>query len=414
MPIATRRRKAALWVGAVALVVVLGAAVLGFGLTRGWFDPGSVEGTSEGFEPTDVPASGATSGAWPEYGYDARRTRANPDLDLPPPFDTAWTHDAGSLVEFPPVIADGRAVVGTNAGLAVALDVRTGRELWRVPLRGRVASSPALSGDLALFTTIRGDVIALRAADGRARLAAAGGRRGGVVAPGGREHGVHRHAGRAGDAAGRPHRRRRCGTSRPKDRSRPASPSRDRTWWWATTRATSPRSVAPTESRSGAGRAPGAPCAGAGRFYGGPAVAYGRVFIGNINGRVLALDRDSGEVAWVRVLDDYVYASPAVAGRLVYVGSYDHIFYALDAVTGEVRWTFDAGERISGSASVVGDVVYVSTLAKVPSQGRTFGLDAATGRRLLTFPDGRYSPAVGVEGMLVMTGVRTLYGLTPR
>ena len=159
---------------------------------------------------------------------------------------------------------------------------------------------------------------------------------------------------------------------------------------------------------------PGGTLRGAGRFYGGPAVAYGRVFIGNINGRVLALDRDSGEVAWVRVLDDYVYASPAVAGRLVYVGSYDHIFYALDAVTGEVRWTFDAGERISGSASVVGDVVYVSTLAKIPSQGRTFGLDAATGRRLLTFPDGRYSPAVGVEGMLVMTGVRTLYGLTPR
>ncbi len=143
-------------------------------------------------------------------------------------------------------------------------------------------------------------------------------------------------------------------------------------------------------------------------------MAYGRVFIGNINGRVLGLDRDTGEVAWVRALDDYVYSSPAVADRLVYVGSYDHHLYALDAVTGEVRWRFDAGERISGSASVVGKVVYVSTLAKDPSKGRTFGLDALTGERLLTFPDGRYSPAVGVDGILVMTGVRTLYGLTPR
>jgi outer membrane protein assembly factor BamB len=103
-----------------------------------------------------------------------------------------------------------------------------------------------------------------------------------------------------------------------------------------------------------------------------------------------------------------------VADRLVYVGSYDHVFYALDAVTGRVRWRFDAGERISGSASVVGDVVYFSTLAKTPSQGRTFGLDARTGRRLLTFPDGRYSPAVGIDGLLVLTGVRTLYGLAPR
>jgi outer membrane protein assembly factor BamB len=72
------------------------------------------------------------------------------------------------------------------------------------------------------------------------------------------------------------------------------------------------------------------------------------------------------------------------------------------------------GERISGSPSVVGDVVYASTLARDPADGRTFALDATTGRRLWTFPDGRYSPAVAVEGLLVLTGVRTLYGLVPR
>ena len=157
---------------------------------------------------------------------------------------------------------------------------------------------------------------------------------------------------------------------------------------------------------------PGERLRGAGRFYGGPAVAYGRVYIGNINGRVIALDEDTGEVAWVRVLDDFVYASPAVAGRLVYVGSYDETMYALDAVSAGPLFV-DARERISGSASVIGSVVYVSTLARTPSEGRTFGLDARTGERLLTFPDGRYSPAVGIEGLLVMTGVRTLYGLVP-
>jgi outer membrane protein assembly factor BamB len=159
---------------------------------------------------------------------------------------------------------------------------------------------------------------------------------------------------------------------------------------------------------------PGERLRGAGRFYGGPAIAYGRVYIGNVNGRVIALDEDTGEIAWVRVLGDFVYASPAVADRTVYVGSYDKRLYALDAVTGRVRWSFDAGERISGSASVVGDVVYFSTLARRSADGRTYGLDARTGKRLLTFPDGRYSPAVGVEGLLVLTGVHTLYGLEPR
>jgi outer membrane protein assembly factor BamB len=195
--------------------------------------------------------------------------------------------------------------------------------------------------------------------------------------------------------------------------SRRAWRSPGRTSWWATTparsafRVTDGSLVWRTESPGGALR-------GAGRFYAGPAVAYGRVYIGNVNGRVIALDRDTGRVAWVRVVDDFVYSSAAVADGLVYVGSYDQRLYALDAVTGEVRWSRDFGERISGSPSVIGDVVYASTIARVPSEGRTLGLDARTGRVVLRFPDGRYSPAVAVEGILVMTGVRTLYGLVPR
>ena len=142
-------------------------------------------------------------------------------------------------------------------------------------------------------------------------------------------------------------------------------------------------------------------------------MAYGRVYVGNINGRVLALSAATGDVAWVRVLDDYVYSSAAVSNRTVYVGSYDHRLHALDAVTGRPRWTFDAGERISGSPSVIGRLVYVCTLARDPDRGRTFALDARTGRRVWTFADGRYSPAVGVDRLLVITGRRTLYGLRP-
>ena len=101
----------------------------------------------------------------------------------------------------------------------------------------------------------------------------------------------------------------------------------------------------------------------------------------------------------MRVLDDFVYSSAAVADRMVYVGSYDHHLYALDAVTGEVRWSFDAGERISGSASVVGR----RRLRLDPGEGPLEGPHVRPGRRspgerLLTFPDGRYSPAVGVDG----------------
>jgi outer membrane protein assembly factor BamB len=76
-------------------------------------------------------------------------------------------------------------------------------------------------------------------------------------------------------------------------------------------------------------------------------------------------------------------------------------------------WSFDAGERISGSPSVIGGLVFFSTLARTPREGRTYALDVHTGRQVWKFPDGRYKPAVAVDGLLVITGVHTLYGLVP-
>ena len=136
--------------------------------------------------PQAAPRGSAVAHAWPEYGYDAGRTRANPALALAPPYRRLWSHDAGSLLEFPPVVGGGRVVAGTNGGRALALDAETGRLLWARRLPGRIASSPALTGGLALFTTTRGWLIALDAATGRPRWRYRAGDVLGVLAPGGR------------------------------------------------------------------------------------------------------------------------------------------------------------------------------------------------------------------------------------
>ena len=60
------------------------------------------------------------------------------------------------------------------------------------------------------------------------------------------------------------------------------------------------------------------------------------------------------------------------------------------------------------------DVVWFSTLAKNPREGVTIALDARTGREVTRIRDGRYTPAVAVKDLLVITGVRTLYGLEPK
>lgn len=418
-------RRALIAAGAATVVVVGGLGVAGLAVRGGWLDEGSVEGGTSGFVPQEAPPEDAGTGSWPEFGFDAGRSRANTELALRPPYRRAWRVDGGSLLEFPPVIGDGRVIVGTNRGLGMAVDLATGRVLWRTRLGGTVASSPALTGirpgaagpaarpALALFTTTRGDLLALDPATGAIRWRK---RFGSAIesSPLVIGDGVY-----IGTLDGRVMRfslqtRRIVWTARAKGDVKSslaesgdtvvvgdyggtiaAYAKRDGRQVWRTT-------------------SPGPRFRGAGRFYAGPAVAYGRVYLGNVNGRMLALSARDGSVAWVRVVGDFIYSSAAVSRRTVFVGSYDRNLYALDAVTGRVRWTHPAGERISGAPSVIGDVVWYSTLAKVPSRGRTVGLDVRTGDVVFTHPEGRYSPAVGADGVLVLTGVRTLTAFTPR
>ena len=71
--------------------------------------------------------------------------------------------------------------------------------------------------------------------------------------------------------------------------------------------------------------------------------------------------------------------------------------------------SFAANGPISGAASVLDGVVYFSTFAQ-----RTYALDAASGRLLWTWPDGKYSPVVSDGRRVYLTGNGRLYGLVPR
>ncbi len=83
--------------------------------------------------------------SWPDYGYDLGRTHAAPPLDLRPPFKELWTVPGDwSLIEFPPVLDDGRLFLGTNHGLVLSVQAATGRVLWKRQFAGCVAASPAV------------------------------------------------------------------------------------------------------------------------------------------------------------------------------------------------------------------------------------------------------------------------------
>lgn len=394
------------------ICVVLALMCIGLLVVTGGLDSGDQLGTSQGFEAAEAPAGDPASTSWPEYGYDQQRTRANAALDLAPPFTRKWQREARALVEFPPVAANGRLVFGTNGRYAQQLNIETGGIYWYIKLSGRVAASPAIAGDLVLFATDDGYITARRWAHAEVawHVKVGSSTESSPLIVGTRFY--------VGDLDGRVH----CmsvATGKHIWTARVGGPVKSSLSLSGRDVVVGDYSGQVTALNARSGRihwrttSPGKLLGGNGGFYANPAVAYGRIYIANINGRVLALDAHDGSIAWVRVIPDWVYSSPAVSGQTVFVGSYDHRLYALNAVTGAVRWAYDAGERIAGSPTVIGDYVWFATLARRPKDGRTYALDVKDGSRAYTFKDGRYTPAIGVEGRLILAGVRTIYGMAP-
>jgi outer membrane protein assembly factor BamB len=157
-------------------------------------------------------------------------------------------------------------------------------------------------------------------------------------------------------------------------------------------------------------------------FYATPAIAYGRVFIGNTDGTVYAFGATTGRLLWASRAGTYVYTAAAVWDRTVYVGSYDGNVYAFDAATGERRWTYAAPGSIHGAPTVMNGLVYFATCGTCGRFGSryaklgprtTFALDARTGKRVWSFPDGHYSPIVADSERVYLVGSTRVYGLAP-
>ena len=58
---------------------------------------------------------------------------------------------------------------------------------------------------------------------------------------------------------------------------------------------------------------------------------------------------------------------------------------------------------------MIDGIVYFATL-----KGRTYGLNALTGRQMWSFPDGKYSPIVADTKRFYLVGYARVYGMVPR
>ena len=436
-------------IAGIALVVLLGVG--------GWFAYARLQPTEIGGNTTEEYIASTTTAAtttttttttttiaplatpWPTYGFDAGRTHWNPSLRHRPPYIQTWIFHALNLLEFPPVVADGRLFVANLRGHFFAVDATTGKRLWHKPTRHCSAASPAIADDIVYaafmqkYPCPKGDfsgngfVIAWDAATGRRiwsvetpALETSPLVVDGAVYVGGWDGTVFAFDAKTGALLWKTQ----------TDAQITSSPTyADATQTGSTPAVvigTNGGSVYSLDAKTGVvrWRAQSIDRLGSNReyFYATPTVAYGRVFIGNTDGWMYAFGAKTGTLLWAKAAGSYVYTAAVAADNVIYIGTYDGFIVAYDAGTGSELWRFEAPGAIHGAPTLMDGLLYFSTCAGCGQNGvrasksgpsDTYALDIATRKIVWTFPDGQYSPVVADNERVYVTGKGTVYGLRP-
>lgn len=140
-----------------------------------------------------------------------------------------------------------------------------------------------------------------------------------------------------------------------------------------------------------------------------PAIEGDRLYVSNDEGRVLAMDVNTGDTLWDsevvktgkqgsrvffwrrKAIDGGLTGGPGVGNGLVVAGGRNGEIVALDAETGAERWRARATSEVITAPLVTPDRIVVRS-----NDGRVFGLDPADGTRKWVFDRG--VPALSVRG----------------
>jgi len=116
---------------------------------------------------------------------------------------------------------------------------------------------------------------------------------------------------------------------------------------------------------------------------GGVVLSGGNIYFTSFDGNIYALNAATGDLEWQFATGDRIWVAPVISDGRVYIGSFDKMFYALDAASGSQLWAFDAGAAVASTALVVDGTVFFGSL------DRTFyALNASDGNLKWKYPTG--------------------------
>ncbi|MBT4846229.1 MAG: PQQ-binding-like beta-propeller repeat protein [Planctomycetaceae bacterium] len=99
----------------------------------------------------------------------------------------------------------------------------------------------------------------------------------------------------------------------------------------------------------------------AGAFEVTAAIVDGVVYIGDLDGALVALNLTTGKVIWKTTIESGFVSSPAYLNGNIYLGDYDGVFYCFNTKDGSLVWKYETGAEVSSSANFYKDNVLVGS-----------------------------------------------------
>lgn len=136
-----------------------------------------------------------------------------------------------------------------------------------------------------------------------------------------------------------------------------------------------------------------------------PLVGENLVYFGGGDGRLYAIKKSSGDLAWTFMTDGTMSSSPIMSNGVIYVGSTDNNLYALDAESGDLVWTsgFKTRDSITSPPAVFGGAVYF-----VSNDSVLYAANAGSGRVKWTVKTGAgmkcYGPVASDNAIYLAVG----------
>ena len=112
----------------------------------------------------------------------------------------------------------------------------------------------------------------------------------------------------------------------------------------------------------------------------GVVAALGKVYFGCSDGKVYALDAATGDKQWEFQTEDKIWSTPAIEGGTLYIGSFDRKLYALSATDGSKKWEFEAEGAIASTPLVYNNTVYIGSFDRY-----LYAIDATDGSEKWNF-----------------------------